>query len=334
MATPHETARPETPRPRRPRPATPWLFVATVLWFIALLAGGAALMPGADEGRTTWMAALLVVAAVAPASLLLSWRHATGAGDRIEPRLRELCRTLDGFVQEGGLSEGAKRVLHRRQERELLRRAIEQDIADHDWDAAMVLVHELADRFGYRADAEEFRARIERARAQTLDGEVVDAIEGLNELLRAARWDEAHAEVARIQRLYPESHRTDGLRERVISTRERYRQDLERRFLEAAGRQEIDSAMALLRELDQYLTPEEAGPFAEVARGVISKSRDNLGSRFKLLVRDHEWSAAIRVGHQIVEDFPNSRMATEVRELLPVLRERAGAAPSRAANGL
>ena len=40
-------------------------------------------------------------------------------------------------------------------------RAIEEDMATGEWDAAMVLVRELAERFGYRADAEEFRARIE-----------------------------------------------------------------------------------------------------------------------------------------------------------------------------
>src|SRR5690606_11575481 len=145
------------------------------------------------------------------------------------------------------------------------------DIADEDWDAAMVLVKELAERFGYRADAEEFRNRVERARAQTLDRHVMDALAVLDEHIRLRRWPEAYAEAARITRLYPESHRVDGLRERVDDARSRYRKDLERRFLLAAEREQIDDAMTLLKELDLYLTPSEAAPFQEVARGVIGK---------------------------------------------------------------
>jgi hypothetical protein len=58
---------------------------------------------------------------------------------------------------------------------------------------------------------------------------------------------------------------------------------------------------------------------------VISKSRENLGVRFKLMVQDHQWQDAIIVGEQIIAEFPNTRMAQEVRDLLPVLRERVAA---------
>jgi len=147
----------------------------------------------------------------------------------------------------------------------------------------------------------------------------------LDELIRGARWAEAFAEAARIQRLYPESHRVEGLRERVDESRQRYRKHLERSFLVSAQREKIDEAMAILKELDQYLTPSEAEPFQEVARGVIGKSRENLGVRFKLMVQDHQWGDAVEVGERIIGEFPNTRMAQEVRELLPMLREKAAA---------
>jgi hypothetical protein len=35
------------------------------------------------------------------------------------------------------------------------------------------------------------------------------------------------------------------------------------------------------------------------------------------------WADAIAVGQQIIDEFPNTRMATEVRDLLPELRNRA-----------
>lgn len=300
-------------------------FILSVVWLTALAGVGLSLIATAGASETKLTAGVMLVAvacAVLPITLIGAWAI-RGQARGLDRALMELARALSSMTQEAGLSEGAKRVLHRRQERELLRRAIEQDIQDEDWDAAMVLVKELAERFGYRADAEEFRTRIERARLQTLDRQVVDALGALDDLIRANNWTESYAEAARIQRLFPESHRVDGLRERVDESRQRYRRELERKFLVAAQREQLDEAMSLLKELDQYLTPGEAAPLEEVARGVVVKSRENLGVRFKLMVQDHQWSEALEAGERLVSEFPNSRMADEVRGLLPVLRERA-----------
>lgn len=303
------------------------VLIVTAVWFGVLIVGCAALL-----GRTASDQPLGLMAAVGlgfgiavlPVSLLAAWKLGSGpdpaSADR---RQMELISAVRRLSEESGLSEGAKRVIYRRRERDLLRQAIEQDINAEDWDAAMVLVKELAESFGYRADAEEFRGRVERARAQTLDRKVVEALTALDEHIRARRWSEAYAEAARIQRLYPDSHRVEGLRLRVDEARFSYRKELERRFLLASQNDRVDEAMELLRELDAYLTPTEAGPYQEVARGVIGKLRESLGVRFKLAMQDHDFDQAVMVGEQIVRDFPNTRMAQEVRELMPNLRGRA-----------
>ena len=60
-----------------------------------------------------------------------------------------------------------------------------------------------------------------------------------------------------------------------------------------------------------------------MARGVIGKARENLGAQFKLAVQDRAWSRAATIGNTIVEQFPNTRMAAEVRDLLDGIRARA-----------
>lgn len=307
------------------------LVILATVWYAALVV--VALTVGArDSANQAVILITLIILALAPVAMLLAAIAARLIiGGSVDARLDRLIHAVESFSQEQGLSEGAKRVIHRRHEREILRRAIEQDILAQDWDAAMVLVKELAERFGYRADAEEFRARIERVRAQNLDRMVVDNLTRLDDLIRARQWPDAYAEAARIERLYPDSHRVDNLRTRVDEARRKYRKDLERRFLMSAQQDRIDEAMELLKELDQYLTRPEAEQFQEVARGVISKSRENLGVRFKLLVQDHQWADAIAVGTQIVAEFPNTRMAVEVRDLLPELRNRAAGARPNAA---
>lgn len=334
MAQPNPARSTDQPSRDRRAAAHPHVINRLTGWMIAyyaalVLGALAVAISSGGELSSFWMT-LLILLGLGPVGCLGAYRSGGIAGSHtLEQKVDNLVGAIEQMTHEQGLSEVAKRVIHRRHERELLREAIEQDILAEDWDAAMVLVKELAERFGYKADAEEFRSRIERARAQTLDRKVVEAMAQLDELIRHRRWAEAFAEAARIERLYPDSHRVDNLRGRVDDSRGRYRKDLERRFLIAAQRERIDEAMELLKELDQYLTPAEAEQFQEVARGVIGKSRENLGVRFKLMVQDHQWADAIEVGGRIIDEFPNTRMAQEVRDLLPVLRERAATGSAR-----
>ena len=123
--------------------------------------------------------------------------------------------------------------------------------------------------------------------------------------------------------MFHEAPQVDGLRHRVISARDRYKQNIERRFLQAAQNEEIEEAMSLLREMDHLLSEHEAEQFQEVARGVIGKARDNLGVQFKMAVHDKAWDDAASVGERIIEEFPNSRMASEVRDIIDEIRGRA-----------
>lgn len=245
--------------------------------------------------------------------------------DRIRTQLKHLNDTIESLNENLILSDDARRVLNRRKERELLCKAIEEDIKLEDWDAGLVLIRELAERFGYREEAEGFRTKIETARSQTTHTKVHQAIDVLNAMIEAHKWDDAMTEAARISRVYHEAPQVEGLRHQVETAKDRYKYDIERKFLHAAQEDRIEQAMELLKEMDQYLTEHEAEQFHEVARGVIGKARDNLGVQFKLAVHDKAWDNAADVGQRIIEEFPNSRMATEIRTMIDSIRKRAEA---------
>ncbi len=250
------------------------------------------------------------------------------ADPRVIDQLRLVQQAMDRMSQQAALSDDARRVLNRAKERELLNRAIEEDIRSQDWSAAQVLVNELAQRFGYEQDAERFRMRIERARAEGLDQEINESIQELDHLIVQRHWDEALAKADTIAARFPISPRVHGLRSRVTNARQQYKEEIERRFLLAAQAERVDEAMEILTELDHYLTEHEAEPFREVARGVIGKAKENLGAAFKLACQDRQWGIAISLGEQIQDQFPNSRMAQEVQGLLPQIRERAHEQPT------
>jgi len=245
---------------------------------------------------------------------------ARAAQDRANQRSLELLQTLDDHML---ISDTAKRITHRERDRAALREAIRSDINKGDHEAALVLVTEMSQVYGYRHEAEEFRDQILAARRAEIDQQVTDGIAALDQVIAKREWDRALADADKLGRLFPDSSRVKGLDKHVKEAREQHKHSLERKFLQAAGRDDIETAIDTLKELDKYLTESEAEPFRETARGVIGKKRDNLGVQFKLAVSDKEWTQAVRVGEQLIRDFPNSKMADEVRSRLDLLRERA-----------
>ena len=239
-------------------------------------------------------------------------------------RVEELTHAVRVFTDHAALSDDARRVLSRGNDRALLTQAIEEDVRAGNLDAAMILVNELADRFGFRDEAEEHRRRIEAMRAETTERRITESIQYLDGLILQRRWDEAFADASRLLRLFPDSQRIFGLRGRIERAQRSHRDELERRFLLAAQEERTDDALGLLRELDAHLSPAEAEPLRELARGVIGKAKENLGASFRLAVQDRRWAEAARIGDRIIAEFPNTRMAAEIRDVIDGIRQRAG----------
>lgn len=269
---------------------------------------------------------VLLVLTTGPIAFLLASRSpgavAAAPAEPLE-RIEEIARMLREINSRATLSDDAVRVLNRHNERNVLVKAIEEDISAGDWEPALILVRELADRCGYRVDAEEYRKRIERARSETVDREVHEALREFDQLLEDRRWDLAQADAARIARLWPESMRAQGLRERVEHARTSYRAELEREFLVSAKDGNAERALEILKEFDFYLTPEEAAPYQELVRGLVTRARENFGAEFKLAVQDRNWKRAADIGERVIAEFPNTRMAAEIREVIDEIRERA-----------
>lgn len=283
-------------------------------------------VPHEAAGPVLLLAVGLITIVITGAAFPIAWgllgRPRSG-GLTASAETQEIITLLRSINERLLLSDAAKATASRQRDRDLLRRAIQEDMSNGDLDAAMAMVVELATVYGYRQESEELREKIDSARAAQYEERVTRAVAHFEELLAAQDWERAAAEAAKIQRLFPDSPRTTRLPARVRQAWEQHKQDLERKFLEAARRDDIELAMDLLKQLDKYLSEAEAAPFKEVARGVIGKKKENLGVQFKIAVHDRDWIAASHVGDQIIREFPNTRMADEVRSMIDLLRDRA-----------
>ncbi|MEM6552548.1 MAG: hypothetical protein AAF750_10540 [Planctomycetota bacterium] len=221
------------------------------------------------------------------------------------------------------LSDTAKRIAYRHEDLALLRRTIQHDIDKHDFDAAMVLVHEIGATYGYLEEAEGFREQINAARTAETEEKVKQAMTKLDGMLKRHAFDTATVEALKIQRLFPDNPKVADVQRRVARARAEYKAELKQRLTEADQRDDVDGAMKILKDLDSHLTVAEAGEFREVARSVIAKKRENVGTQFELAIHDHEYARAVRVGEQFIKEFPNTRRADEIRGMLDLLRKRA-----------
>jgi hypothetical protein len=285
--------------------------VLVILGIGAIVSGGPLLTGGMVVTSVGWAGAALSISLSKKGTLAR-----TSAEESDSPPWEALMEALQ-------LSENAKRVLFRDRELDLLRRTIQDDMASGDVHAALMLCDQMGSEFGAVQEAENLRSQIQQALHKRHQEQIQNELAVLDNLLAQHKWVEAYQFAAKLRRLYPETPLLHGIEQHIADTRVQYRHTLEARFVEAAEKNDVETAMELLKELDRYLTPDEARRFMETADTVITKYRDTLGTRFKMAVSDRRWTEAIGFGDAIMSQFPNTTMAKEVRELLDTIQSKA-----------
>jgi hypothetical protein len=184
----------------------------------------------------------------------------------------------------------------------------------------------MANLFGYREEAEAFRQRIQQAGQASFESKVRSELAEFDGLLATRDWARAHREAGRIKRLFPTHHLVQDIDQRIMQARDEHKRDLESQLREAAAREDVEASMSLLKHLDRYLSREEAERLGPMAQSIVVKHREMLSVQFKQAVSDHRWSEAAQIGDLIIGEYPNTKMADEVRTMIDVLRVRASQA--------
>ncbi len=280
-------------------------------WTFVMIPGGASIM--------------LLAGALAAMSLQLN-RLLGEDGGRLDAQLmqhRKIVELLERVHEATIVSDASKRILFKDNELMLLRRRIDEMIARSEYDAALELCESIEKTFESGEIADAFRHRILRSRQDHHHAEIHGALDQFDELLHLRDWARAHQEAARIRRLYPSSELLGELDQRIHAARDQHKEELHANFTQAIDHDDIETAMRLIRELDRYLTREEATKYAHQAQQVVERHRENLTTRFKMAVNDHRWLEAVQIGDVIVGEFPNTKVAEEVTSMIDVLRTRA-----------
>ncbi len=302
------------------------------------MVGGAALVVLGPIGREwdagVWMVvaggSILGAAATALVLTRLALKIESNTS-RLYNQTHELCESLAGFgkalkqiADNTSISEAAKSIAHRSLERDAVRGAIYEEVRREDFEGAFHLIDDLESRLGYREEAERLREEIRELCTEAFRDKLKQALEHINALFDAHDWEKAQAEIERVEKVMPKEQRVRNLRRTLEQKRAVYKNELLRSWNEEAARNNVERCLEILKELDAYLTREEAHSMQSSAREIFKERLMQLRMHFQFAVKEHRWGDALAAGLEITEEFPNSRMAAEVKDKMGALRARAG----------
>jgi len=241
----------------------------------------------------------------------------------VSDRMDQVLVMLNLISEQQLLSDRAKAVAFREKDRDALRRAISEEIMRGDYDAAYVLADDIERSFGYKAEADRLRDQIKAGKFEAIGKVVAESVKIIDRYAQTEQWPAAMAEAQNLVKQFPGAEQVAKLPAEIEARKNAHKQILIGNWNDAVARHDVDGSIAILRKLDIYLTPQEAETLEESVRGVFKEKINQLRTQFSLAVQDHHWAEAIRIGDQIMHDFPNSKIAQEVRESMDGLRKRA-----------
>lgn len=243
--------------------------------------------------------------------------------EKISESLEKNRSVLAQISQNTQLSETAKTIAFREADRQTLREAVFDKLHQQDYETTFKIIDEIAHRTGYKELADQLRTEADKYRDATDTERMNQVIAYIDKLFESYQWTKASIQIERLVKSYPESEKAKVMRQKLFDKKEERKKILLTSWDDAIKRQATDRSLEILRELDLYLTPNEGLALQEAARDVFRTKLHNLGVQFSLAVTTRQWADALKTGEQIIKDFPNSRMAAEIREKWEVLKQKA-----------
>lgn len=325
-------------------------FLQTLVCVLAMISGGVLigvglLGIGADDNtglRIAFVAAggfviFLAIVVLAITALLVKMESSSArecdALSDLSEKLARQTKALELIEENTRISDAAKSLAHRSEEIEALHQAIREDVRHERWDAGFQLIKEVEKRFGYQDEADELRRELMEGRSLAIDGKLSEALALIESHFKEYDWERAANEIERLQRALPDDDRVKALDGRIDQQKDQHKKELHREWELAVQRSDTDHAIEVLRELDQYLTADEAEELKTTARSVFKEKLLQLGIQFRFAVKEKRWQDALDIGLELIREFPNARMAHEVQEMLEMLRHRAHPASDRETAG-
>ncbi len=271
---------------------------------------------------------LLLTAALGIFIIILLLNHIIATITAHQQRLVQISESilinremLEQAVSSAKLSDAAKVVLYRDTDGQQLRAAVMQKLHQQEIKATYAMIEDIARKTDYQTLAEELKMIADNYRDATEQERINQIAAYIEKLLDQRQWTTASVYIENFIKKFPDSEKALSFRQKLTDKKELRKRQLFAEWDNAVKRQDTDKSLAVLKELDLYLTPSEGLALQEAASEVFKNKLHTLGVRFALCVSEKRWADAILTGKEIIKGFPNSRMADEIRVKMSILRE-------------
>jgi hypothetical protein len=319
-------------------PTFTWIFGIAFLAVMAALGAGVILLRHPDgplssiATGTAFLAAgylgLIAILVTLPIALNLaaarrsSLHHQAEFMTTLTDRLEGISILMNLISEQQLLSDRAKAVAFREKDHDALHRAVVEEIGGQNWEMAYLLANDIETQFGFKQEADAFRTEIISRRTEIQRRQLSEMLAPVDRHIQAEAWGTALQEAQQIMERFPDDPQCQRLPEEIESRRQLRKKQLRESWQDSIDRHDVDGSIEILKRLDLYLTPAEAESMQEIARNVFKEKREALRLRFSQAVKEQRIGDAIRLGDEIMTDFPNTRMAQEVRDMMDALRQR------------
>ena len=241
--------------------------------------------------------------------------------EQVTKALENISSGLAQINHSTRVSEAAKAIAFRDADRQSLREAVFDKLQQQDFAAAEEIINEIAGRPEYKELAEQLRTQAHRYHDATDQERLGQVVAHINKLLDDCQWGRASTQIEALIKAHPDNEQAKAMRQVLLDKKQGRKRILLAAWDDAIQNQETDRSLDILKELDQYLTPNEGLALQEAARDVFRNKLHNLGVQFAIAVTEKRWVDALDVGQNIITDFPNSKMSEEIRGKLDVLKQ-------------
>jgi len=247
--------------------------------------------------------------------------------EKITAALEKNREVLTQINQNTRLSETVKAIASRDVDKQALREVVFDKLQQKDFDATYEIIDEIAGSTTYQDFAKQLRSEADAYRNAGDQERINQVIAHIETLLSAYQWPKASDLIERLIKAEPASEKAKAMRQKLLDKKEERKKILLTAWDDAVKRQATNRSLEILRELDMYLTSNEGLALQEAARDVFRNKLHSLGVQFSLAVSGKQWVQALNTGQQIIHDFPNSRMAEEIRGKIDILKQKVAQQP-------
>lgn len=260
---------------------------------------------------------------------------ASGFQDAGNPQLEELTLLLREVRDISLLSEEQRRLRLEAQGRaalQIAQREVPVLLREHNWIEARNRVQGARERFPSFPEWDELEKQIESMRLQVEMHDVEAAERQIHDLSALGAWDRVAEVVKELLERHPDSERANELAHNVRQQRSKVEAEQRARLMsqaqDASNRRDWNTALQLANTIVQrYPKSPEAQALRlqlpTLRENAEIKTRQTLENEFRQLIKDQRFNEALRIAQEVLDQYPNSKQATFLREQMPKLEARA-----------